>query len=92
VAEKQIPTGYENKVQSLHVVAIRKGQHNVSAPEHTTWGTVRCASCSDDFLVGPPRMFGVFEETSQYVQRLREVLVGDHKQGRQHRDNYDLGA
>jgi hypothetical protein len=92
MAEKKKPAGYKKEIQSLHVVAVKKGQHNVNAPEHATWGTLKCASCPDEFLIGPPRIFGVFEETNQYVKRLREILTVDHKQGKQHRDDHDLGA
>jgi hypothetical protein len=37
-------------------------------------------------------MFGVFEEPEQYARRLKEILAGEHEQGQQHRDKYDLGA
>jgi hypothetical protein len=83
---------YKNQIQSLHVVAVRKGQHEVNAPEHANWGSLKCDSCTDEFCYGPPRMFGVFEEQNQYLQRLRELLVGEHKRQQQHQDNYDLGA
>ena len=76
----------------MHVVAIRQGQHNENAPHQETWGILKCASCPSEFSLGPPRMFGVFEEPEQYARRLKEILAGEHEQGQQHRDKYDLGA
>src|ERR1039458_4496748 len=49
-------TPYKNQIQSLHVVAVKKGQHEVNAPEHANWGTLKCDSCPDEFFFGPPRM------------------------------------
>jgi hypothetical protein len=92
MAEKKKPMGYKEQARSLHVVAIKKGQHEVNAPEQATWGMLKCAACEDEFLIGPPRMFGVFSDENQYVQQLHETLAGDHKRQHSHKNNYDFGA
>jgi hypothetical protein len=94
MAEKEKKTArYEREVQSpLDVVAIRKGQTEVNAPEHVTWRTLRCDACADEFLIGPPKMFAVFEKEDQYLQRLQETLRGEHKRGHQHQNSYELGS
>ena len=85
------PKGYKKRPRTLHVLAIRQGQHNENAPFHDTWGVLKSASCPAEFSFGPPLMFGVFEEPDQYVQRLKAILAGEHGQDQQHRDRYDLG-
>ena len=91
--EKKKPaTPYKEQIQTLHVVAIKKGQHEVNAPEHATWGKLTCASCSDEFLIGPPRLYGVFETENAYVKKLEAILAVEHTRHQQHQNNYDLGA
>jgi hypothetical protein len=83
---------YKNQIQSQHVVAIKKNQHQVNAPDHETWGTVKCKSCSDEFLIGPPRLHNASGQTGDYVERLIKLLANEHSHEQQHPNSYDLGA
>ena len=87
-----MPEGYHVQIQSLDVIAVRKGQHEVNAPQHATWGTVKCDSCPDEFLIGPPRMYGGSEKEDEYVQRLEKILAGEHRSGQRHQNSYELGS
>lgn len=92
VVEKKKPRAYKTQIQTLHVVAIKKGQYEVNAPEHATWGTVTCDSCHSEFLIGPPALYGVFGTENSYVKKLEAFLTAEHTRHQQHQNNYDLGA
>jgi transcriptional regulator of met regulon len=92
MADKKKPTGYKTQIHTLHIVAVRKGQTEVNAPEHATWGTVKCNSYFHEFLIGPPALYGVFGAENAYVKKLEAILTREHKRRQQHQNNYDLGA
>jgi hypothetical protein len=83
---------YKTEIQTLNVVAVKKGQTEVNAPEHVKWGVVTCDSCSTEFLIGPSALFGVFGTQNAYVKKLEEILAGEHARHQQHQNIYDLGA
>ena len=84
--------GYKSQIQTLRVIAVKKGQSEVSAPEHATWGTVKCDWCPDEFLIGAPRLYGVFGTENEYVKKLEAILAAEHNRQQGHQNCYDLGA
>jgi len=75
----------------LDVVATKKGQHEVNAPYHGVWDTVKCTVCNDEFLIGPPRMFNVHCHHNHYIRLLRATLLAEHERQQAHLNDYDLG-
>jgi transcription elongation factor Elf1 len=83
---------YKTEIQTLNVVAVKKDQTDVKAPDHDNWGTVTCDSCRAEFLIGPPTLFAVAGTANVYVKKLEEILAGEHTRHQQHQNSYDLGA
>ena len=79
-------------ISSIHVLAVKAGQNEVSAPGHATWDKFKCEHCDAEFYVGPPRWLAVFEKVQDYVKTLQEFLAEEHKQKAPHQNAYDLGA
>lgn len=81
---------YKNQIDPISPVAIKKGQSEVNAPAHETWGTVTCEECGDQFLIGPNRIFGSRITAEQASKRLEELLDADHTAKEKHQNSYVL--
>lgn len=92
MSDESKPHEYKEQTHILNVVAIKKGQTEINAPGHDTWGTVKCGSCSDEFLIGPSQIYGASGKATAYANRLEVILAREHQQQQPHQNNYDLGA
>lgn len=82
---------YKEKMTCLCPVAIKLGQSEVCAPEHSDWGVVTCDSCDDKFAIGPNRIYGARrKEMQSYVKQLDALLVSDHERKKPHANSYEL--
>lgn len=84
-----VDSDYYEAYHGFDPVAVRLGQSEVRAPEHTTWGTVACESCDAEFAVGCHSMFPTNTE-AKCVAKLESILAADHKAGRPHKSLYEL--
>ncbi len=82
---------YKAAFHGLDPVAVKLHQTEIHAPQHTTWGTVKCDSCGEEFAVGCHRLYPTNTET-ECVAKLERILAADHKAGRPHENLYDLVA
>jgi hypothetical protein len=82
---------YTEQFSGLNPVAIKKGQSEINAPEYETWGTVTCDECSDEFLIGPNRVYADHSQEGRYVNKLTVILADEHGRGASHQNSYDLG-
>ncbi len=80
---------YKATFQGTGPVAVRLHQREIHAPEHTTWGTVKCDSCDEEFGVGCHRLYPTNTE-AECVAKLERILAADHRAGRSHENAYDL--
>jgi hypothetical protein len=86
-----VSSDYYEEFHGFDPVAIKLRQTEVHAPEHTTWGTVKCDSCGEEFGVGCHRLYPTNSE-KECVAKLEGILAADHRAGRPHPNLYDLGA
>jgi hypothetical protein len=82
---------YMREFPGVDPVAVKLDQTEIHAPQHTTWGTVKCESCGEEFGVGCHRLYPTNTER-EYVTKLERILAADHKAGRPHENLYDLVA
>jgi predicted nucleic acid-binding protein len=85
-----VSSDYFGEFHGLDPVAVKLRQTEVHAPEHTTWGTVKCESCGEEFAVGCHRLHPANSE-KECVAKLEGILESDHRAGRPHESLYDLG-
>jgi hypothetical protein len=87
----QVAPAYKIAYEGIDPVAVKLNQSEIHAPEHTTWGTVKCDSCGEGFGVGCHRLYptGTAQEC---VTKLEKILAEDHKAGRAHENLYKLGC
>ena len=81
---------YKSEATPLSPVAIKQGQTEVHAPEHETWDTIQCQSCSDKFLLGPNRIYGARITKERATKDLLSRLADDHNHKRKHANSYEL--
>jgi len=76
------------------VVAIKKGQTEISAPSYDDWVLVRCTLCSAEFQLGKRQASSAREGKEHYVKFLQQILVGEHSREEKpdHLNRYDLRA
>jgi hypothetical protein len=82
--------GYKHQIDCLSPVAVKRGQIDVCAPDHDTWGIVTCGICGEQFAIGPNRRYGSRRSEQDCVQSLEKALAEDHKRGESHRNWYEL--
>jgi hypothetical protein len=81
---------YKAELHSLSPVAVKQGQTEVHAPDHETWGVVKCDLCDDKFLIGPNRIHGARISQQTAVKQLESLLTQDHEAAHTHRNAYEL--
>lgn len=81
---------YERKLDSLSPVAIKLGQTQVCAPGHDTLDVIGCKICGERFAIGPNRTYGSRRHARECLGQLQALLEEDHKEGRSHRNSYEL--
>ena len=81
---------YKSELHSLSPVAVKRGQTEVHAPDHDTWGLVKCDLCEDAFLLGPNRIHGARITEQTALKQLESLLAQDHNRGHAHRNAYEL--
>jgi hypothetical protein len=82
--------GYKSKFKPLSPVAIKCNQSDVHAPVHDTWGTVACAKCKDEFVIGSNHIYGSRSSAEDCAKQLQLVLAEDHRRNRPHENSYKL--
>lgn len=80
---------YKRKVTPFCPVAIKLGQTEVHAPEHSTWGVVRC-ECGEAFVIGPHRIYGTTTTDQDAVKQLEDILTEEHTHDLPHHNFYPL--
>jgi hypothetical protein len=81
---------YKAAFHGIDPVAVKLHQTEIHAPEHTTWGTVKCEPCNEEFGIGCHPAFPANSE-AELVSKLEQILAADHKAGRSHGNLYELG-
>jgi hypothetical protein len=89
-AQLLVSRTYRIEIAPTCPVAIKRGQTEVSAPGHETWGTVTCDSCGDNFYIGPNRFFATRQDEKAVAKRFEDFLSRDHADGRTHRNSYEI--
>ena len=80
---------YKKKIAPFCPVAIKLGQTEIHAPEHSTWGVVKC-ECGETFAIGPHRMYGTRISDQEAAKQLEDILAEDHQRDVAHHDFYPL--
>jgi len=88
-SEEAERTDYKMAFRALDPVAVKLHQTEVHAPEHTTWEVVKCESCGQEFAVGCHMLYPTGRER-EYIEKLKIVLISDHKADRSHANLYNL--
>jgi hypothetical protein len=81
---------YKTAVTCLCPVAVKLGQDEVHAPEHSDWGVVTCDTCREKFRIGPNRIYGSRLTDVQCAAKLEAILADDHKSDRAHANHYQI--
>jgi len=81
---------YKSAVNPLCPVAIKAGQMEVHAPEHSTWGVVSCDKCDDKFCIGPNLKHGSRVTDATWAKMLAAVLAEDHAKNRPHANSIEI--
>ena len=83
---------YKDKLQSLGPVAIKLGQHDISAPDHEHWGIVECDACPERFAIGFNRIYGSRSTDVQCAMQLQQLLANEHGRKELHCNSYQLNG
>jgi hypothetical protein len=81
---------YETQVAPICPVAIKLGQVEVNAPEHSHWGIVSCDGCEDKFAIGPNRVYGSRRTDVDCAKASEAILAEDHTCSRLHANSLEI--
>lgn len=83
---------YKAELNAIGPIAVRIGQLNLRAPQHSTWGVVSCDVCQAQFAIGPNRHYGSRVPEADCIEELKRFLATDHQYSHPHRDGYELAG
>jgi len=79
-----------SEIAPLSLIAIKKGQTDISAPRHTTWDTITCPHCSEKYFIGPNRIYSSRVTKEELTKNLLCALTDDHNHDCLHKNSYEF--
>jgi hypothetical protein len=89
IASISLSGDYKATYQGVDPIAVKFHQTEIHAPEYTTWRTVKCRTCGEQFGIGCHRLYPTDDEMA-CVAKLEEILAADHSAARVHENLYEL--